>query len=476
VISDTTYEAYNDWGGRSLYGYSNIIDGEPASPTDFASRSAVWPQGPMRAPYALTVAFDRPQDGRYETHGHRWTYWERPFLQWALAQGIALDVCTMRDLHFSAINSQYKSVVFTGHHEYWSSQMRTNVQSFAANNGNAIFLSGNVCWWQVRISPNGSFMACSKNKTFDPGQGSLTTVNWYDAPVYDSETSLTGVSYFPGANEVVYPSPSVYYITAENASSDLLYRGTGLGDFSWFGSYNDGSDTVVGPETDRRQSTTPSGFKLLAAAYLGGAESASMGYFWTSSGASRTITTATMNWTLGLSQDYLHWNPVDQITLNILNDTALGADLAYGATATASSSYEASPWSLSNLLDGNRRTGYCSQIAENDPSKSVNHTEWVVITLPASKTFSKVVLYPRNDGPYEGDGFPINFQIQVWDGAEWLTRVTVTNAAPVGSQRMVYTWGFSDTTNMIRIYATNLRTIVPADGYLLQLAQVTVHA
>jgi hypothetical protein len=255
-----------------------------------------------------------------------------------------------------------------------------------------------------------------------------------------------------------------------------LYRGTGLGDFSWFGSYNDGSDTVVGPETDRRQSTTPSGFKLLAAAYLGGAESASMGYFWTSSGASRTITTATMNWTLGLSQDYLHWNPVDQITLNILNDTALGADLAYGATATASSSYEASPWSLSNLLDGNRRTGYCSQIAENDPSKSVNHTEWVVITLPASKTFSKVVLYPRNDGPYEGDGFPINFQIQVWDGAEWLTRVTVTNAAPVGSQRMVYTWGFSDTTNMIRIYATNLRTIVPADGYLLQLAQVTVHA
>ena len=476
VIADTTYEAYNDWGGRSFYGYSNVVDGEPASPTDFASRGAVWPQGGARAPYAFTVSFDRPQDGRYETHGHKWTYWEQPFVRWLVAQSIPFDVCTHRDIHFEAPSGGYKALVFTGHHEYWSLAMRSHVASFASSGGNVIFMSGNVCWWQVRISNDGSTMTCYKNAAFDPDKSSTATVNWYDAPVSNPETSLTGVSYNPGSHSVVYSDPLPPFVVVTGASGDALLRGTRLSDGDAFGTYGDGSQSVVGSETDRRQPSTPGTFKLLAAVTLGGAESGSMGYFSTNSFVSRTITTATINWTLGLSQSTTTWNEIDQISFNILTDCTLGPDLAFGSVAAASSSYEDPDWSLTHLTDGNRRTGYSSQVAENDSSKAVNHTEWVTITLPAVQTFSKIVLYPRNDAPYVGMGFPIDFQIQVWTGVEWLTRVTVTGATPIGSHRQVYTWGMSDRTNAIRVLATNLRQVLPMDGYLLQLAQISVHA
>lgn len=36
-----------------------------------------------------------------------------------------------------------------------------------------------------------------------------------------------------------------------------------------------------------------------------------------------------------------------------------------------------------------------------------------------------------------------------------------------------FTWGFSDTTDKIRIYATNLRQ-VGSDGYMMKLAEVKV--
>jgi hypothetical protein len=294
-------------------------------------------------------------------------------------------------------------------------------------------------------------------------------VNWYDNPVDDMETSLTGVSYFPGSEPVVYPSPSVNFIVASGGSSDLLLRGTGLGDYSEFGTYNDGSDTVVGPETDRRQASTPNNFKLLASAYLGGFESASLGYFATSN-TSRTITTATMNWTLGLSQDYTHWNAVDQISLNILNDSALGADLAYGATATASSVYSSEGYSVASINDGSRSTVYSSE-----PTTLSSNAAWVEIAMASSTSISKVVLYPRNDAPYVGFGFPIAFQIQIWDGAEWLTRVSVSSAPSPGSQRQVYTWGSSDTTSAVRVYATTLGSI-GSFQYALQLAQISIHA
>ena len=56
----------------------------------------------------------------------------------------------------------YSLLLFVGHHEYWTSEMRTSVESFVKSGGNVAFFSGNVAWWQVRITPDGQRLLCYK--------------------------------------------------------------------------------------------------------------------------------------------------------------------------------------------------------------------------------------------------------------------------------------------------------------------------
>lgn len=75
---------------------------------------------------------------------------------------------------------------------------------------------------------------------------------------------------------------------------------------------------------------------------------------------------------------------------------------------TASSSLENYGWGKAKVVDERRNSingfmGYSSQLGQ-----SSNHTEWIEINLGDVKTFSKVVLYPRNDSGHEGDEFPID--------------------------------------------------------------------
>jgi hypothetical protein len=64
----------------------------------------------------------------------------------------------------------------------------------------------------------------------------------------------------------------------------------------------------------------------------------------------------------------------------------------------------------------------------NDGDTSTNHTEWVQLNLGASHTIYKVDLYPRNDPGAVGQGFPVDFTIQVTNDAtcfvDWVTVVT----------------------------------------------------
>ena len=147
-------------------------------------------------------------------------------------------------------------------------------------------------------------------------------------------------------------------------------------------------------------------------------------------------------------------------------------DLAFHAVVTPSSSYEAQPWSLNNVIDGQTSSvaglfGYSSQIGQ-----ASNHTESIVIDLRAVRTFDKIVLYPRNDTGNIGAGFPVDFTIQVWDGANWLTRVTQTSYPQPGNSGQVFTLNQPDTTNGIRIVATNLRQV--GGDYVMQFAEIQV--
>ena len=67
-------------------------------------------------------------------------------------EGFAIDVATSQDLErHPEVLDGHRLFLSVGHDEYWSWGMRDAVEGFTAGGGNAAFLSGNTCWWQVRF-------------------------------------------------------------------------------------------------------------------------------------------------------------------------------------------------------------------------------------------------------------------------------------------------------------------------------------
>jgi N,N-dimethylformamidase beta subunit-like protein len=313
AIADNTYSAYNFWGGRSVYGY-----GHAGVPTwVFPSSSA------FRAPYGFRVSFLRghaPMDP--VVYAHKWKTWEVPFLQWVHRQGIKVDLCTESDLHkMPGILDGYRLLLIVGHSEYWSGEMRDQVEDFAKNGGNVAFFAGNVCWWQVRFEDGGDTMVCYKQKEFDPASQSSstlpsTTVNWSEPYLQRPEMQLTGVRW---SNHVVSPEDRLQYVVAN--ADHWVFANTGLTNGDAFGLYGDLTVSAISGETDCKQTDSPPNFRCLAFAQdASGNEIATMGLFSPTNTEAEysgvVFTAAANNWSWGLSQDGR--NPMDLITRNVL--------------------------------------------------------------------------------------------------------------------------------------------------------------
>lgn len=306
-ISDTTTQAYNAWGGRGLY----------------------------TNPFTPKISFDRPYDdlSLYEIY-------QLPFIRWAETNGFLFDFCSSLDLHTEPnLLANYRVFVSLGHDEYWSLEMRNQVEAFIASGGNACFFSANTCYWQIRFEAAGGArtMVCYKEAEAghppdpDRADSSRVTTAWYAAPVSRPENSMTGVSYRNGAGwwvDPVVPNRRFRGYTVAN-SSHWIFSGSGLSDGETFGSGTSVDETILGYETDAAllltgavppaptgADGTPTNFIVLATADLrdwgpnGQGGYATMGIF-RRNGAS--FTTGTVNWAGGLASA-----PIDQMTRNVL--------------------------------------------------------------------------------------------------------------------------------------------------------------
>jgi hypothetical protein len=317
VVPDCTYQAYNTWGGRSLYG--NLSGNHDAGA--FRSASA------FRIPVAFELSFDRPNRG-YNIPDMP----EAPFLRWLARSGIPVDVCTLRDVHFGRVN-QYPLVVFVGHHEYWSYRMRDNIESYVDAGGHVAFFSGNTCWWQIRLSEDGRQLTCYKFPGYDPfsrsGLSPMTTGHWFEAPVLRPETALTGVSYL--GNTVGYPDdPSRLTFEVVNADH-WAFSGLDLGPGAVFGIYGNSLGdlhTVVAGEGDRVQDDpssdnawmrSPAGYRIARACDNNdnNYEFATMGSF--TRGAGEVFNAAVVNWGFALDYDAWPGNLMPGITRNVIS-------------------------------------------------------------------------------------------------------------------------------------------------------------
>ncbi len=222
-LSTNTYNAYNNWGGSSLYAYHGRANLQ-----------------------GHRVSFQRPQASQFSN-------WELPFTVWAENNGFALDFCTNMDLEeHPELLAHYPLLLSVGHDEYWSSGMRDQAEAYIARGGNMAFFSGNTCCWQVRPEENGQALTCYKQAfNLDPVYATndhrLLSTIWSHHLVSRPENQLTGVGFLFGG----YHRSHGQFMEGTGAfrvhhADHWVFGGTDIKRDEEFG----GKDTIVGYECD----------------------------------------------------------------------------------------------------------------------------------------------------------------------------------------------------------------------------------
>jgi len=205
VLSTATYNAYNDWGGPSLYTGGTRVSFERPLARGFLHK----PEPAVRKAQAIP---DREALGYFTwaeeqglspwSGGSGWWTWERPFIAWAEREGFAIDVAVSQDLEqHPEVLDGHRLFLSVGHDEYWSWEMRDAVERFLAGGGNAAFFSGNTCWWQVRYEDDAmtgfKYRAEEDPVLGTPDQRFLTGA-WADRRIGRPEHAMTGLSFSRG--------------------------------------------------------------------------------------------------------------------------------------------------------------------------------------------------------------------------------------------------------------------------------------
>lgn len=128
ISSVITWQTYNQWGGYSLY------------------------KGPdgKRETRASEVSFARPYDG---DGSGQFRYMEFPVIKAAEKLGLSINYATDFDLdRNSNLTNLTKAMVFGGHSEYWTTQMRDSVEAAVDRGVNLIVLGGNTAYNRIEIN------------------------------------------------------------------------------------------------------------------------------------------------------------------------------------------------------------------------------------------------------------------------------------------------------------------------------------
>jgi hypothetical protein len=210
----TTYQAYNAWGGASLY--------------DFNS-----PNG-----RATAVELDRPFDV-FDGAGFLY-YGDLQLAVWLEREGYDITYATSWDTHTNPELMHGRRVFLSAFHdEYWSPTMRTNLETWLANGVHAAFLGANSIYWQVGLDRTDGRPEMRCDKVHGGPQGTFRSLG-------RPEHQLLGTQYesyrFP------YGTAASDWVVAR--SDHWVYAGTGLAD-------GDRIERLVGYEWDRLPNDPP---------------------------------------------------------------------------------------------------------------------------------------------------------------------------------------------------------------------------
>lgn len=195
LYSSNTENAYSSAGGKSLYSYDTIAK-----------------------KHQPVVSFLRPIPLANKS---------KEFLKWISSTNqYNISYISDRDLdNFKSIDGA-KLIVIVGHSEYWTRKARRNFDRFVEQGGNALILSGNTMWWQVRYNDEKNQLICYKNASYDSVPDSLKTINWTDSILDFPTMQSIGVDFNHGGYGLKNDKGwNGFKITANNP---CLFRGTDI--------------------------------------------------------------------------------------------------------------------------------------------------------------------------------------------------------------------------------------------------------
>jgi N,N-dimethylformamidase beta subunit-like, C-terminal/Domain of unknown function (DUF4082)/Bacterial Ig-like domain/Bacterial Ig domain len=349
--SDTTWQAYNTYGGESLYAGGPLAGGNTAR--------------------AAKVSYNRPFITRGVDGGQDWVFnAEYPMIRWLERNGYDVSYETGVDSdRFGSLIRNHRVFMSTGHDEYWSGPQRANVEAARDAGVNLAFFSGNEVFWKTRwensIDGSGtsyrtlvSYKETHENAHVDPsGQWTGT---WRDARSFNPqgpqpENALTGTLF------TVNIGTTSIQVPADDGNL-RLWRGTDVaGQAS--GSIATLTDGTLGYEWDedpdngarpaglvRMSSTTADGVDKLqdnGSTYASGTATHHLTLYRDTNGAgpdALVFGAGTVQWSWGLDANHERGNApasraMQQATVNLFADMgvqpgSLQSDLGAAAAST----------------------------------------------------------------------------------------------------------------------------------------------
>ena len=327
--SDSTWQAYNTYGGNSLYKGTGHGTGGQADGRAYK----------VSYNRPITVRADTPEDSLFNA--------EYPALRWFERNGYDLSYTSGLDVARSGSELlEHKVFMSVGHDEYWSGPQRANVEAARDAGVNLAFLSGNEVFWKTRwepsfdgtSTPNRTLVSYKETHNYpnNPDPTSTWTGTWRDPrdadSVDDPENSLTGTLFTVNCctYDMVVPDQAgatrLWRNSSVAASPGPDTLASGILGYEWDEDVDNGSR----PANEIRMSRSTHAVldKLDAASYGStyspGTATHSLTLYKAASGA-LVFGAGTVQWAWGLDDDHDRGDDpaipaVQQATMNLLSD------------------------------------------------------------------------------------------------------------------------------------------------------------
>jgi hypothetical protein len=369
--SDTTWQAYNDYGGNSLYRCA--VDCPPGEPAGYKA--------------AYKVSYNRP----LQTEGPSalFTGAEYPMIRFLEANGYDATYVSGVDVHRRPnVLLNRKLFISSGHDEYWSATQRTAMENARAAGVNLAFFTGNEGFWKTRWEPSAAgattadrTLVSYKDTHFTERQDPVEWTGTWRDPRFTTasenvapENALTGQSFVvnSGTSRITVPYAFRQLRMWRNTAVTSLAPNTSLAlapdtlGYEW----DEDPDNGFRPAGSFRLSSTTVNNVEVFTDYgsntkFGGTATHNLTMYRAPSGA-RVFGAGTVQWAFGLDD----WNPggnqpdrnMQQATVNLFADMgSQPATRLSGLVAATASTDTTKPTAMltsppATAADGNRIT------------------------------------------------------------------------------------------------------------------------